>query len=648
MKYKKQLYKVVTTTSWLVAATAVVYIAVALHGGKTASAEETNTLVCTPASQNTTYTLPSSTTWRSVEESSIGDTSWSGHQVGQALITDGNDQYAGYYNADRRMTIAHRTLGTNTWEKYSIPDAQAVIGWDSHNYITMAVDSVGNLHVSGNMHGGPIKYWKTSTPRQISSLQKISSLVDPALESSVTYPIFMKDKAGNMIYNYRNGESGSGQVYFNKFDPVSNTWSALLQTDLFDGLAYSPDRSSYFSLTPTPNADGYYEMTWMWRDTYDVASNSRLSYARSSDLQHWETINGTPLTLPLTYNTAGVIIDDIPENGGLFNGQERIGVDADGKTTVTYSKYDASGYNQIYVARANAQGVWQSTKVTQWTGTWHFWGGGTLSNRINLNATAVLPDGQLRLTFGCAGSTPGSGTIILNNDTLAPTAQVGVYNVDTYPGVIFTSTTTTPPSASRRTTNAFSNDTRYMLKWQSQGTNQDQPFASWPAAQPITVFTLLANGVAHAPTDLQAEFTQDRTAATITWQAPTNNGGYEITDYLIEYTSNQGESWTTYQHAASPLTTATIGGLDPEGIYAFRVSAVTSFGVGNAVSNLVIDNDPTIPTPDDGVIGGGGTLPTPPNTGSFLPSTVHPIVIVAFGVSSSILVLIAARRRFDA
>jgi hypothetical protein len=78
---------------------------------------------------------------------------WSGHPVGFALLTRGRHQLVAFYDADRRMTIGTRRLDQSHWQLVRLP---SVLGWDSHNYVTMAVDRAGQIHVSGNMHGRPL------------------------------------------------------------------------------------------------------------------------------------------------------------------------------------------------------------------------------------------------------------------------------------------------------------------------------------------------------------------------------------------------------------------------------------------------------------------------------------------------------------
>ena len=73
----------------------------------------------------------------------------------------------------------------------------------------------------------------------------------------------------------------------------------------------------------------------------------------------------------------------------------------------------------------------------------------------------------------------------------------------------------------------------------------------------------------------------------LSWSAPSSNGGSAITDYLIEYTSNGGTSWSTYAHTASAATNAIVTGLTAGATYSFRVSAINAAGTG-PVSTVAI------------------------------------------------------------
>lgn len=156
---------------------------------------------------------------------------WPGHPVGFALLTRGRQQLVAFYDADRRMTIGARSLEESRWELVRLP---AVLGWDSHNYVTLTVDSAGQIHVSGNMHCHPLVYFRTERPGEIHSFRQVPAMVGRN-EQRCTYPRFLKGPQGELIFTYRDGRSGSGDQYCNVYDAKTATWRRLVESPLFSG-----------------------------------------------------------------------------------------------------------------------------------------------------------------------------------------------------------------------------------------------------------------------------------------------------------------------------------------------------------------------------------------------------------------------------
>ncbi|NBX91633.1 MAG: BspA family leucine-rich repeat surface protein, partial [Proteobacteria bacterium] len=71
------------------------------------------------------------------------------------------------------------------------------------------------------------------------------------------------------------------------------------------------------------------------------------------------------------------------------------------------------------------------------------------------------------------------------------------------------------------------------------------------------------------------------TEVSLSWAAPSSNGGSAITDYLVQYSSNSGSSWTTFSDGTSTNTTATVTGLTNGTAYTFQVAAVNNAGQGS-------------------------------------------------------------------
>jgi len=81
-----------------------------------------------------------------------------------------------------------------------------------------------------------------------------------------------------------------------------------------------------------------------------------------------------------------------------------------------------------------------------------------------------------------------------------------------------------------------------------------------------------------APTSVSA--TAGNAQATVSWTAPADDGGYSITDYAVQFSSNGGTSWTTFADSTSTTTTATVTGLTNDTAYVFRVAAINGAGTG--------------------------------------------------------------------
>jgi alpha-tubulin suppressor-like RCC1 family protein len=85
-----------------------------------------------------------------------------------------------------------------------------------------------------------------------------------------------------------------------------------------------------------------------------------------------------------------------------------------------------------------------------------------------------------------------------------------------------------------------------------------------------------------APSNLTVTATTG-TTATLSWTAPSYDGGSTIYDYLVEYAEVGTNAWKVFPHAAWPATTMTVTGLGPATKYVYRVSAVTAQGTGPSV-----------------------------------------------------------------
>lgn len=405
---------------------------------------------------------------------------WSGHSVGFALLTRGNHQFAAFYDAERNLTIGQRKLGEKSFQMTRLPTK---IGWDSHNYIALDADDEGFLHLSGNMHGVPLIYFRSTRPLDASSLERVPQMTG-ALEGHVTYPRFFRGPKKEFLFTYRDGGSGNGNQIYNIYDTKSQTWRRLLDQPLMDG---EGERNAYPSL-PTLGPDGFYHLVWVWRETGDAATNHDPSYARSRDLVHWENSRGELLKLPITLKS-GDIIDPVPEKGGVINGNVKIGFDSLKRLIVSYHKYDSRGNTQIYNARLE-NGAWKITQTSDWDYRWNFGGFGTLVFEVSLSGVQRQSDGTLTQSY--SNPKDGSGTWILDPQTLKPTGLKAA--APAYPVSLLAIESKWPEMGVRWSSDSGSSggaDMRYVMRWETLPSNQDRPrTGTLPPATMLRVYKL--------------------------------------------------------------------------------------------------------------------------------------------------------------
>ena len=104
----------------------------------------------------------------------------------------------------------------------------------------------------------------------------------------------------------------------------------------------------------------------------------------------------------------------------------------------------------------------------------------------------------------------------------------------------------------------------------------------------------------------------------LTWQAPGDDGGSLITDYVVEYSADGGVTWAVFDDGVSVTPGATVTGLTNGTAYTFRVAALNDVGTGalgeTAVS--VTPVAPEVPVPDDTEVPAKPTTPDAPVAGS--------------------------------
>lgn len=403
---------------------------------------------------------------------------WSGHPVRFAIETADSRQYVAYWDAERRMSIAARDLNSRTWE---IRKLSPVMGWDSHAHLALVVDTAGYIHLSGNMHNDPLVYFRSAAPHDISKFERLP-MVGGRQEKRVSYPQFLRDRHDRLYFLYRYGKSGQGQRIINRYDTERRQWERLLDTPLLDG----EGKRSAYPVGPFLGPDGYFHILWMWRDTPNGNTNHDLSYARSTDLEHWEAADGSRIELPITLADRKTVVDPVRSGHGLVTISFGIGWDSASRPIVYYSKYDAQGASQAYNARWEDAG-WRIVAASAWDYHWAIDRNGTLDPEITLRPPRPDRPGELRQEFEHVRA--GHGVWILDEKTLE------VREVEETPTTLAELIAPLSKTSGMEVREPeFDRTGEYYLRWETLPARRDQPLEG-PAPPPsLLVVEHLAGG----------------------------------------------------------------------------------------------------------------------------------------------------------
>ena len=414
-------------------------------------------------------------------KTSFVDNVWTGASMNFEMAVHNGKQYVAYYDKDGWMTIASRSLDSEEWQRMRLDNKT---GWDSHNYVTLAFDSDGQIHVSGNMHCAKLRYYRTTRPGDVTSLVGVHKMTGED-EDRVTYPRFLNGPKGEFLFTYRDGGSGNGRNIVNAYDVKTKTWKRYFSKALFDG---EGDTCVYYR-GPERDSKGTYHLAWEWRDTPDVSTNHDMSYAVSiGSLDHWQKSDGTPIELPLRIGNCE-IIDAAPINSGLI--KPNLSVDAHDRPLVSYMKFDPKGRSQIYLMRREGSG-WKRYQTTNWKDRWDARGNGILDHPIDFRAFRPWKPGVLCQTFLNRYLAPDQQIRFLDEEKLREIGQP----MRLYPIGWDTPTTSTEGDWHVMTTELDFEELRrkgstWILRWDAMRPNRDRPREKVPPPSRLEVVEIV-------------------------------------------------------------------------------------------------------------------------------------------------------------
>ncbi|MAX15538.1 MAG: hypothetical protein CMN59_08660 [Sphingobium sp.] len=396
---------------------------------------------------------------------------WSGTIVpfGSAVSSDGR-LVAAYYDAERYLTLA--TYDPEAERLCRKRLASRFAGWDAHNALTVAIDDAGTVHIAGNMHVSPLVYARGP----LDDLDAVR--LQPMLgrnEVSATYPQFMHDDDGNLLFLYRDGMSGNGSWLLNAWN--GGKWQRI--GELF------ADRDTKGPVNAYPTAfvkdgSGRFHVAVVWRRTPDVATNFSLTYASTRDFRQWD-VGGRRVNGPLSPETMEMV--DAPGvQHGLVN-NALLQISRSGKPVLLYTKF-VDGQKSGVVAANRMNGAWREQTIVVGKTAVQVSGGGSMPGLPVFRFGETRDNGDMHVSAVIAGD---QTELLLNPDTLKAKpwrSDVGP-NGNSAPVKPVTKVSLEIPQGMDNATirkvqvrqNGMDGPIEGELRWFAQGVNQDRPHA---------------------------------------------------------------------------------------------------------------------------------------------------------------------------
>ena len=209
--------------------------------------------------------------------------------------------------------------------------------------------------------------------------------------------------------------------------------------------------------------------------------------------------------------------------------------------------------------------------------------------------------------------TAGDGSLTFTWNAISHGGDVYRVNWDTASNFATGSITST--GGTSYTVTGLTNGTTYYFRvagWNNSATPQIAT-TDWSAT---------ASGVPGKPSaPLSLSVSSGRNGMSVSWSAPSSNGGSALTDYVVQYTTTSGGSYSTFADGTSTATSATITGLTAGSTYYVRVAAVNAITTGtytaesSGVLSKTCANGGVCAVGDTGP-GGGKIFLTPASSGN--------------------------------
>ena len=171
-------------------------------------------------------------------------------------------------------------------------------GFDNHAGPAICADSQGYLYVVFGPHHGPFQFARSVRPNDASDWEKL-----PDVGEKCTYPSLVCDAQDTLHLAYRGGDVPCRVLYQRR--PAGGEWTE--PRELVS--AAVPSGYTQFCNARTVAADGSLHMAFHVYDVHPEAGKAAGHMVSRNGGGSWTLMDGTPLELPVTPQTPGVMLE---------------------------------------------------------------------------------------------------------------------------------------------------------------------------------------------------------------------------------------------------------------------------------------------------------------------------------------------------
>ncbi|KAH7135601.1 hypothetical protein B0J11DRAFT_556359 [Dendryphion nanum] len=246
-----------------------------------------------------------------------------------ALATFGEYQYVAFYSTASGYGKHYVNLGrrkvapsVGDWQYFAFTDyVQTTL--DEHNTISMGISGDGKIHLSFDHHDVPLNYRvSTSGIAKTIPSQWTQSAFGGSVQHSLpgstgpwtplTYPRFERIANGDLLMEFRIGQSGAGDSWIHRYSSTSGQWSNVGK------YLQGQDNNAY--INGFTSQSGKLFVSWTVRETPDASTNHDFYFALSEDDgRTWKASSGQSVSKPITPSTGGIKTYTIPEKSEIIN-----------------------------------------------------------------------------------------------------------------------------------------------------------------------------------------------------------------------------------------------------------------------------------------------------------------------------------------